>query len=87
MVGLGFTCFFTGLIGWVGGVVESTLIWRIFKMFVCMMISQKKTFLIVLIGRCLVLLFLISVVLSMFVELGGIVYLKFVQTEVSHNFS
>jgi len=54
VVGLGFTCFFTGLIGWVGGVVES---------------------------RCLVLLFLISVVLSMFVELGGIVYLKFVQTE------
>ena len=31
VVGLGFTCFFTGLIGWVGGVVESTLIWRIFK--------------------------------------------------------
>ena len=46
VVGLGFTCFFTGLIGWVGGVVESTLIWRIFKnVFLYAIINfTKKTF-------------------------------------------
>jgi len=55
---LGFTLFFSGLIGWVGGASESP---------------------------CLVRLFLVSVTLSIVAEIGGIISLNVVKTEVIKN--
>jgi hypothetical protein len=57
VISLGFTLFFSGLIGWVGGASESP---------------------------CLVRLFLFSVVISILAEIGGIISLNVIKTEVSH---
>jgi hypothetical protein len=57
VISLGFTLFFSGLIGWVGGASESP---------------------------CLVRLFLFSVVISILAEIGGIISLNVIKTEVSN---
>ena len=55
MVGVGFTLFFSGLIGWVGGASESP---------------------------CLVRLFLLSALLAIVAEIGGIIALNILGLEV-----
>jgi hypothetical protein len=55
VIALGFTLFFSGLIGWVGGASESP---------------------------CLVRLFLFSVIVSIVAEIGGIISLNIVKTQV-----
>jgi hypothetical protein len=54
---LGFTLFFSGLIGWVGGASESP---------------------------CLVRLFLFTVILSIVAEIGGIITLNIIKTQVNN---
>ena len=57
MVGVGFTLFFSGLIGWVGGASESP---------------------------CLVRLFLLSALLAIVAEIGGIIALNILGLEGGH---
>ena len=59
VIAMGFTLFFSGLIGWVGGASESP---------------------------CLVRLFLFTVILSIVAEIGGIITLNIIKTQVNNFF-